>query len=153
MIYLFIIVLVFGLDFAIKQYFEIYFPKNKVRELFGGKLIFRKAYNKGAALNFLAKKQEFVAGFSAALVIVTLLAEIALISKKGAHVLKIGLALIVGGGLSNVYDRLVRNYVVDYISFGVKWKKLKNIVFNLSDLCIFIGALFVVFARIFQKEK
>ena len=34
-----------------------------------------------------------------------------------------------------------RKYVVDYVSFGVKWKRLRNVVFNLSDFCIIIGAL------------
>ena len=59
--------------------------------------------------------------------------------------LKAGLSLLVGGAFSNTYDRLKRKYVVDYISFGVKWKGLRKVVFNVSDFCIIIGALLAAF--------
>ena len=51
------------------------------------------------------------------------------------------LALLLGGSFSNTYDRLRRKYVVDYLSFPVKWKWFRDIVFNISDFCIIIGAL------------
>ena len=46
-----------------------------------------------------------------------------------------------GGAFSNAYDRLKRGYVVDYVSFDIGSKRLKNIVFNVSDFFIMIGAL------------
>ncbi len=54
--------------------------------------------------------------------------------------IKLGLSFVVGGAFSNVYDRLVRRYVVDYFSFNVKWERLRRIVFNISDLFIFLGS-------------
>ncbi|MDE7258820.1 MAG: signal peptidase II, partial [Lachnospiraceae bacterium] len=46
------------------------------------------------------------------------------------------------------YDRLVRKYVVDYVSFPVKNQKIRNIVFNISDFCIMIGALLMVLGSV-----
>ena len=53
-------------------------------------------------------------------------------------------ALLLGGGLNNLYDRYTKGHVVDYfhLNFGPKW--LRAIVFNISDFCIFIGALLAV---------
>ncbi len=52
---------------------------------------------------------------------------------------KTGVALLLGGGLNNLYDRYTKGHVVDYfhLNFGPKW--LRAIVFNISDFCIFIG--------------
>lgn len=49
--------------------------------------------------------------------------------------------MLLGGAFSNTYDRCRRKYVVDYFSFGVKWKRLSRIVFNISDFGIILGAL------------
>ncbi|MDE6319457.1 MAG: signal peptidase II, partial [Lachnospiraceae bacterium] len=46
------------------------------------------------------------------------------------------------------YDRLVRKYVVDYVSFPVRNPRIRRIVFNISDFCILIGALLMTFAQI-----
>ena len=51
---------------------------------------------------------------------------------------KLALTLTLAGGVSNLYDRMKRGYVVDYFSF--QWKALKKVVFNLGDLFIFAGA-------------
>lgn len=48
---------------------------------------------------------------------------------------------MLGGAFSNTYDRLVRKYVVDYVSFHVPLKGLKKVIFNIGDFCILIGAL------------
>ena len=60
---------------------------------------------------------------------------------RGNNLLRLGLSLLLGGAFSNTYDRLRRGYVVDYVSFPVKWQAFRKIVFNCSDFCIIIGAL------------
>lgn len=57
---------------------------------------------------------------------------------EGKTVTKLGLALVIGGSLSNLYDRFVRRYVVDYFSF--QFGVLKKVVFNLGDLFVFFGS-------------
>jgi len=43
-------------------------------------------------------------------------------------------------------DRLTRGYVVDYFGFRVKNKRLRNVIFNISDFGIMIGAVLLVIA-------
>lgn len=111
------------------------------RKLLGGKLLLRKHHNKGAVLNVGEKNQAVVAGISVIMTMVLLAVFILSLGQRGNGILRLGLALILGGAFSNTYDRLKRKYVVDYVSFGVKWKRLRRVVFNISDFSIIIGAL------------
>ena len=70
---------------------------------------------------------------------------------------KLALTLTLAGGVSNLYDRMKRGYVVDY--FSICWKFLKRVVLNLGDVCIFAGAVlymvsqFIAFVICFIKER
>lgn len=48
--------------------------------------------------------------------------------------LQVGLVLVTGGALGNLYDRVLFGYVVDFLDFRV-WP-----VFNVADSCVTIGA-------------
>ncbi|MBD3246631.1 MAG: signal peptidase II [Candidatus Omnitrophica bacterium] len=54
---------------------------------------------------------------------------------------------ILGGALSNLADRIVFGYVIDYLDFRI-WP-----VFNLSDACISIGAGVLIFLQIRQSRQ
>lgn len=111
------------------------------RELLGGRLLLRRHHNRGMVLNAGEKRQSVVAVISLVLTAVLTVVFLISLGHRGNNLLRAGLSLLLGGAFSNTYDRLKRKYVVDYISFGVKWKRFRNIVFNLSDFCIIIGAL------------
>ena len=64
---------------------------------------------------------------------------------KGKTGEKLGLSLVMGGALSNLYDRVMRGYVVDY--FTIEWKSLKKVVFNLGDMFVFLGSAVFVLAQ------
>ena len=49
-----------------------------------------------------------------------------------------GWALVLGGALGNLYDRLVFGYVVDFLDFRV-WP-----VFNIADACICAGIFLIL---------
>ena len=65
------------------------------------------------------------------------------LGNAGKELLKWGLTLLLGGAYSNTYDRLVRKYVVDYVSFNVPFG-LRKVIFNIGDFCILLGALLCV---------
>ena len=106
-----------------------------------GKLIFRKHHNLGAILNVVQKRHPLIAALSLVLTVVVTVLFFLSLGHRGNNLLKVGLSLLLGGAFSNTYDRLRRRYVVDYLSFGVKWPRLRKIIFNLADFCIIIGAL------------
>ena len=75
----------------------------------------------------------------------------ALLPQKGKKVQKLGIAMILGGALSNLYDRLVRRYVVDY--FSIQCGKLKEVVFNLGDIFVFLGSGILFGAEILKELR
>ncbi len=113
----------------------------KERALLGGRLLLRRHHNRGAILNTGEKKRPVVAAVSLLLTAALVPVFLFSLGRRGNRLLRLGLALLLGGAFSNTYDRLKRKYVVDYLSFGVKWKWFRSIVFNVSDFCIIIGAL------------
>lgn len=137
-------VLVFLLDVVIKHYIDEKKELGTEEYIWGGKLILRKYYNKGAALNFLAKRPKVMRGIHTAILAAVTGVYALLLRKEGNTGLKISLGMLIGGGLNNLVDRYRKGHVVDYVSFPVSWKKLRNIVFNVSDFFVFAGALFAV---------
>ncbi len=106
--------------------------------------------NYGFAGNKLDKHPSVVAFVSAALTGVMVVA-VACAPKR----MKLPMALILGGALSNSADRLIRGYVVDYIPMDLLKNcfddlapnksrnhsdPAKRYYCNISDLAIFIGA-------------
>lgn len=132
--------LIFGGEYALKNYVEKNVKKEN-KKILGGSILVRKHHNRGAVLNFGEQKRKAVALLSLLLTVLLTIVFIMTFTKHGNSWLKAGLSLLLGGAFSNTYDRLKREYVVDYFSFNVKWEPLRNIVFNLSDFCILIGAM------------
>lgn len=117
----------------------------------GGKILLYKNHNAGFPFGFMEQYGELVRTIP--LVVISGLGGIFcyLAQKKGHIVQKAGLAILLGGAISNLYDRYVRRYVVDYFSFQFGW--LKKVVFNLGDLCVFAGAGILVAAELLQEVK
>lgn len=65
--------------------------------------------------------------------------------------LKTALALILGGAIGNIIDRIRFGAVVDFLdfhAFGYHWPS-----FNIADTMICIGATILIIESIFSKEK
>jgi signal peptidase II len=103
------------------------------------------AYNKGAAFSFLSnaggwQRHFFTAiGIGAAIYIVILLKK-----HGGQRMFAWALALILGGAVGNVIDRLLYGHVVDFLDFH--WSGFGHFpAFNIADSAICIGAaLFIL---------
>ena len=114
----------------------------------GGRLLIRKYHNTGAAFNLGGRKPLVVTAVSLVLTIGISVLFVLSLGQYGNHLLRVGLSLLLGGAYSNTYDRLKRRYVVDYVSFPVKWKPFARLVFNISDFCIVIGAFCIFLSSI-----
>lgn len=136
-----IIAAVFSGDLRIKNYIEKTGTEGVTKSACKGKVLIRRHHNRGLALNVGQSRQMLVAALSVVMTLAAFVCFVISLGQKGNNILRIGLSMLLGGAFSNTYDRLKRKYVVDYFSFGVKWKKLRSIVFNLSDFFIIIGAV------------
>ncbi|MBO5292504.1 MAG: signal peptidase II [Lachnospiraceae bacterium] len=144
--YIMMIVGIFLTELGIKNRVEQKGRADEEKPVLRGILILRKYHNNGAFLNLGEKKKIWVAVCSVVLTSAVTVLFVLSLGNRGNTTLRTGLALLLGGAFSNTYDRLKRKYVVDYFSFGVKWKPFRQVVFNLADFCIMIGALVAALA-------
>lgn len=144
---------IFLLDLFIKNYIEKNLKEGEERKLCKGRLLIKKYHNKGALLDVGAGRRRTVAFLSLALSLMMTVVFLSTFSFRGSSALRVGLAFLLGGAYSNTYDRLTRKYVVDYVSFPVKNRRLRQIVFNISDFCIMIGALLMALGEFEKSEK
>ena len=131
-------------DLWIKNQIEKRMTEGETKCFYRGRILIRRHHNHGVMLNFLQKWQPVVAVLSLVLTIAMTVLFGLSFGTRGNNLLRVGLSFLLGGAFSNTYDRLKRKFVVDYLSFGVKWKRFRRIIFNISDFCIIIGALLAV---------
>lgn len=148
MIYILLVLAIFLTENKIKQYIEDNKVMHKSEKILNGNIILERYHNKGAMLNFMQDNVKIVKIICSTLLGILLVVFASILPKKGEHLLKFGLSLVLGGAFSNVYDRYKRGYVVDYFSF----KFLKKIVFNISDICIFFGSFLITLYSLFKKD-
>ncbi len=97
------------------------------------------AYNKGAAFSFLADAGGWQHSFLTAVGAGASIFIFYLLAKHGAQKLfSVALALILGGAIGNVIDRVAYGHVIDFLDFhlrGWHWP-----AFNVADSAIVCGA-------------
>ncbi|MBR7081343.1 MAG: signal peptidase II [Oscillospiraceae bacterium] len=100
--------------------------------------------NRGLFLGFL-RKNRLIANILAISAMCAAAAYGVLRGLRGmAFAAQLGWGLVLGGGLSNAVERLVRGHVTDYLSLPrAVPRRLRRVVFNLADVCVFIGAVIV----------
>ena len=79
------------------------------------------------------------------IVIIGLLMYLSYTSKKKREI--VFATFILGGAIGNYIDRILRGYVVDFLDFKV-WP-----VFNLADVMIVIGCIFMCIDMFRKEEK
>lgn len=112
----------------------------------GGSVVFLYAENSGAFLGLGARLTEtarfwlFTVGVSALLVLF-----LVKLHRAGSRLELIGWSLIVGGGLGNLIDRVLRDgRVIDFLRVGVG--ELKTGIFNFADTAIVFGLVALLVA-------
>lgn len=110
-------------------------------------------YNRGAAFSFL----DSAGGWQLWLfILITIIVCVAIgIALQGVKVSRywfcIALALILGGALGNLVDRLTLGYVIDYfLLYAGSWRWP---AFNVADSCICVGAVMLMIDMILKKRK
>jgi signal peptidase II len=133
-------VVAIALDQWVKSLVEAELPLQQMVELLPF-LAFYRTYNTGVAFSLFSSVGDIgLLAVSAAVILFVL--YLASRTERGNRIARLGFALIIGGALGNVIDRVAHGYVVDYILFHTPvWSFA---VFNLADSLITIGAALVV---------
>ncbi|KQW96801.1 signal peptidase II [Massilia sp. Root418] len=111
------------------------------------------AYNKGAAFNFLSNESGWQRYFFTGIGIAAALFIIYLLKKHaGQRMFCWALALILGGAIGNVIDRVLYGHVVDFLDFH--WKGLGHFpAFNIADSAICVGAALFILDELRRVNK
>ena len=100
------------------------------------------AYNTGAAFSFLAGAAGWQRWFFAAIAVAASVFIVILLRRGGSRIFCLGLALILGGALGNLWDRVTIGRVTDFLLFhyqGWSWP-----AFNVADSAITVGAVLLI---------
>jgi signal peptidase II len=111
------------------------------------------AYNKGAAFSFLSNESGWQRHFFTAIGICAALYIVYLLKKHaGQRMFCWALALILGGAIGNVIDRILYGHVVDFLDFH--WKGLGHFpAFNIADSAICVGAALFILDELRRVNK
>ena len=146
--------IVFVLDQVTKLYFEgslqMYQQIVVIPDYFSWTL----AYNTGAAFSFLADHdgwQRWLFALIAVGVSAVLVVWLKRLPRRGQGWLALGLALVLGGALGNLFDRVAYGHVIDFIL--VHWQSRWFFpAFNVADCAISVGAVLLAL-DMFKSEK
>jgi signal peptidase II len=150
--WLWISVLVLVLDQATKYYFEntlsLYQQIVVIPDYFSWTL----AYNTGAAFSFLADGSGWQRWLFALIAIGVSIVLVVWLKRLGRDDtwLAIALALVLGGALGNLYDRIAIGHVIDFIF--VHWHEHGFPAFNIADSAITVGAIMLAL-DMFKTKK
>ncbi|WP_312600134.1 MULTISPECIES: signal peptidase II [Pseudomonas] len=150
--WLWLSVVVVVLDQLSKAYFEeqlsLYQRIEVIPDLFSWTL----AYNTGAAFSFLADHSGWQRWLFAAIAIAVSITLVVWLKRLGRNDtwIAIALALILGGAIGNLYDRIVLGHVIDFVL--VHWREHLFPAFNLADSAITVGAIMLAL-DMFRTKK
>ena len=132
MIYVGIIICAIVLDRIVKGVVTSSFDVGGTVSVVGDFFHITYVQNRGIAFSMLEGHESLIVVATAALLAAALI-YILVFRRKYPPLFNTGVALVCGGGLSNVIDRICYGYVVDMFDFG------RFPVFNVADICICVG--------------
>lgn len=111
-------------------------------------------HNVGAAFSFLASASGWQRWLFIGLAAVVSIGIIVWLLKlpRGSHaLLAAGLALVLGGALGNLIDRVRLGYVIDFIHFH--WERAYFPAFNVADSAITVGAACLLLDALMDAKR
>jgi signal peptidase II len=114
-----------------------------------GKEIVNLTYteNTGAAFSMMSGKKWFTIGFATVALIVFVVYMIK--NYRNSKLAMIFSAMVVGGGIGNLIDRVRIGYVVDYIEVRL----FRFAIFNFADICVTVGIIILMIFILFGGKS
>ena len=154
LIWLLLSALVLGLDQWSKHWVLASLPEYTPVTVIDGVWNWYRSYNTGAAFSFLADAGGWQTWFFTVLAFAVsgLLGFWLSRTPRGDWRSALPFALVIGGAIGNVIDRLQHGHVVDFIQWH--WKDVYYYpAFNLADSAIVCGAVLIVLFSLFQGRN
>ena len=150
--WLWLSLLVLVIDQASKYYFENRLELYEQIVIIPDYFSWMLAYNTGAAFSFLADSSGWQRWLFALIAVVVSAVLVVWLKRLGRDEtwLAIALALVLGGALGNLYDRVAIGHVIDFIF--VHWKEHGFPAFNVADSAITVGAIMLAL-DMFKSKK
>lgn len=152
-LYLWITALVVAVDQASKALVDRLMELHESRDLIGGLVRLTYVRNRGAAFGVLSEAELPYQSLLFAAVSVLALCAITVYAWRlpaASRLPRLALALIIGGALGNLIDRLRLGYVVDFVD--VYWGRHHWPAFNVADSCITVGVALLVIDMLRQPR-
>lgn len=105
--------------------------------------------NRGAAFGILQGRRVIFLVITIAVVLVIAFYLIRYYSQMN-FLTKISFAILLGGAIGNLIDRIRLGYVVDFISIKLI-DKYDFPVFNIADICVVVSTILIVYLVLFDK--
>ena len=151
--WLWLTLLVLVIDQASKVYFDSALQMYQQVVIIPDYFSWTLAYNTGAAFSFLADSAGWQRWLFALIAVVVSAVLVVWLKRLGRDDtwLAIALALILGGALGNLYDRIAYGHVIDFIL--VHWQNRWYFpAFNFADSAICVGAVMLAL-DLFKSKK
>jgi len=151
--YLWLTVVIVALDLVTKAIVSEHFSLYETLVIIPGWFNLTLAHNAGAAFSFLADESGWQRWFFAIIALVISIVLLFWIKGLQSHErwMAIALALVLGGALGNLWDRLTLGYVVDFLDFYYKTHHWP--AFNIADMAISIGAVMLIIDALLHKQE
>lgn len=136
-------------DLFSKQYIASHFQVGEAKTIIPNFFWLFYIRNQGAAWGILSGHQELF-------VLIALIAGVVMIyyyvkARSDQRMLRIGLAMLFGGMVGNVYDRVALGYVRDFLAFNIFGYHFP--VFNVADMGVTIGMAVILLSLAIEEYK
>lgn len=150
--YIIIIAAVCALEIFLRRMANQKLELNEKKELPGYPISLNRHHNYGMAENRMEERPALVKAIGIAVMALLVAVFAATLPLRGKKGLKIGLALVMGGGLANLAERFLHGYVTDYFQLKVPCRRIRRLIFNAADFCIFIGGVLMLFSELRKQD-
>ena len=144
-----------GCDQATKSVAKTYLSETHAVVLLGDTVRLQIAKNYGAFLSLGSSVGKASRGIAMSVVVGLVLAGVLaylFVAKPENPWVGVGIALVVGGGVGNLIDRLrYGGYVVDFLNVGIG--PVRTGIFNVADMAIMVGVVMWAFSDRFWTPK
>ena len=148
MIYIVLILILVGADQLSKYLIDSYMLEGETLPIINDFFHLTYVKNRGIAFGMFQGKLDIIS-ISTIIAIVAIAYYLYKERNKLSMIEKMGFIYILAGAIGNMIDRAFRGFVVDMVDFRGVW----SYVFNLADVWINIGVVFVLLDQLILRKK